>query len=133
MTAVDGGEPETNGTNGTSVLRPAATSKVAIRMIRNDPLAYLWSWLQWVLFHMAPLPVGWVVKLVLDRFTDGVASTPWVLLATILGLEVSRWVLLVSAAVQWHGAWVGWMTVPRVNALSSLATGSGPVAGRLPG
>src|SRR5947208_1481544 len=44
-----------------------------------------------------------------------------------------RWSLLISAAVQWHGAWIGWQTVPRVNALTSLTTGSGPAAGRLPG
>ena len=111
----------------------ASTVRVAARLLRNDPRAFAIAWGQWVLFHAAPLPVGWLLKLVLDRFTDGTASTPWVLLATLAGFEVGRWALFVSAAVQWHGAWVGWVTAPRVNALVSLATGSGPAAGRLPG
>ena len=111
----------------------ATTPRVVLRLLRNDPRAYALSWSQWVLFHAAPLPMGWVLKIVLDRFTDGTPGVPWLLLAGLIGLEVGRWSLLVSAAVQWHGAWVGWLTVPRVNVLSTLATGSGPAAGRLPG
>jgi ATP-binding cassette subfamily B protein len=111
----------------------ASTLRVAWTLLRNDPTAFTIAWVQWVLFHAAPLPVGWVLKVILDRFTDGTTSTPWVLLATLAGLEATRWALFVSAAVQWHGAWVGWTTAPRVNALGSLATGAGPAAGRLPG
>lgn len=112
--------------------RPS-TFAVALQLLKNDRRAFAIAWSQWVLFHMAPLPVGWILKLVLDRFTEGTPATPWVLLATLIGFEVGRWALFVSAAVQWHGAWVGWTTTPRVNALSSLATGSGASAGRLPG
>ena len=111
----------------------ASTFRVAWQLLKSDPRAYTIAWFQWVLFHAAPLPVGWILKLVLDRFTDGRPETPWVLLATLIGFEVGRWALFVSAAVQWHGAWVGWNTTPRVNALGSLATGSGASAGRLPG
>ena len=32
-------------------------------------------------------------------------------------------------AVQWHGCWVGWQTVPRVNVLRSLVATPGPAAG----
>lgn len=113
--------------------RRPSTTAVAWKLLRSDPSAYAIAWFQWVLFHAAPLPVGWGLKLVLDRFTDATTSTPWALLAAIVGFEAGRWALLVSAAVQWHGAWVGWNTTPRVNALSSLATGPGPAAGRLPG
>lgn len=118
--------------NPTRTARPS-TFAVALRLMRNDPRAFAIAWSQWVLFHMAPLPVGWLLKVVLDRFTDGTPDTPWVLLAALVGCEVGRWALFVSAAVQWHGAWVGWTTTPRVNALTSLATGSGASAGRLPG
>ena len=74
---------------------------------------------------MSPLVVGYLLKLVLDRLVDTDPGVPLTLLAAIIGVEVGRWALLVSAAVQWHGAWVGWQTVPRVNMLSSLATGGG--------
>jgi ATP-binding cassette subfamily B protein len=50
----------------------------------------------------------------------------------ILGIEVVRWTWLVVIAVQWHGCWVGWQTVPRVNLLRSLVAAPGPAAGRLP-
>ncbi|HYZ99374.1 MAG TPA: ABC transporter ATP-binding protein, partial [Acidimicrobiales bacterium] len=48
------------------------------------------------------------------------------------GIEVARWTWLVLIAVQWHGCWVGWQTVPRVNLLRSLVSAPGPTAGRLP-
>jgi ATP-binding cassette subfamily B protein len=73
-----------------------------------------------------------VLKLVLDRLTSGTPGVPWTPLATLLGVEAARWTLLISAAMQWHGSWVGWQTVPRVNALTSLATAPGPAVGRLP-
>ena len=112
----------------------ASTLQVAWQLMKSDPPAFAIAWLQWVLFHAAPLPVGWLLKLVLDRFSgSAVPETPWVLLAALAGFETARWALFVSAAVQWHGAWVGWLTTPRVNALRSLATGSGAAAGRLPG
>lgn len=113
--------------------RRDSTPRVAWNLVRNDPVAYFFSWSQWVLFHMSPLVVGYLLKLVLDHLVDGDPGVPLLLLAGIVGVEVGRWALLVSAAVQWHGAWVGWQTVPRVNMLTSLATGDGPAAGRLPG
>ncbi|HVM09401.1 MAG TPA: ABC transporter ATP-binding protein [Acidimicrobiales bacterium] len=113
--------------------RSPSTSKVAWRLLRNDPRAYAASWSIWVLFHSAPLAVGWLLKLALDRLTGDTITTPWLILAVLLGTEVARWAVFVIAVVQWHGAWVGWNTTPRVNALESLATAPGPAAGRLPG
>jgi ATP-binding cassette subfamily B protein len=110
-----------------------STTRVTFRLLRNDPRAYAIAWCQWAVFHGAPLAVGWVLKLILDTLTDGTAALPVFLLAGLLGIEVGRWALFISAAVQFHGAWVGWLTVPRVNLLSALATGAGPAAGRLPG
>lgn len=111
----------------------ASTTRVVFRLLRNEWRSYAMAWVQWFLFHAAPLGVGWLLKLILDHLTDGRPGLPVLLLAALLGLEIGRWTLFVSAAVQWHGAWVGWVTVPRVNMLTSLATGSGPAAGRLPG
>lgn len=110
-----------------------STPRAAFGLVRSDPVAYGISWTLWVIFHMSPLAVGWGLKLVFDRLAAGELSTPWVLLAAIVGIEVGRWSLLLVTAVQWHGAWVGWQTVPRVNMLSSLATAPGPTARRLPG
>lgn len=110
-----------------------STPRVAWNLVLNDPVAYALCWLQWVAFHMSPLLVGALLKVVLDALVDETPGTPVLLLVAIVGIEVGRWALLVSAAVQWHGAWVGWQTVPRVNLLTSLSTGPGPVAGRLPG
>ena len=57
----------------------------------------------------------------------------WALIAGVVGIEALRWTWLVLIAVQWHGCWVGWQTVPRVNLLRSLVDDPGPAAGRLPG
>ena len=54
-------------------------------------------------------------------------------LALLAGLQVGRWLLLLPAIVQWHGAYVFWQTLPRVNVLRSLTGDPGPVTGRLPG
>jgi ATP-binding cassette subfamily B protein len=113
-------------------VRTPTTSRVAYRLLRNEPIPYALSWLQWVAFHLAPVPIGWVLKLVLDRLGDPDAGSPWAMLAVLAGFELGRWALLVTAAVQWHGAYVGWVTVPRVNLLRSLLTGPGPAEGRLP-
>jgi ATP-binding cassette subfamily B protein len=109
------------------------TVRVAWKLLRRDPVAYAISWVQWVTFHSMPLAVGWAFKLVLDRVTgDTPAASPWGMLAVLGGFELARWALLLSAAVQWHGAFVGWLTVPRVNLLESLTCAPGPAAGRLP-
>ncbi|MFP5326638.1 MAG: ABC transporter ATP-binding protein, partial [Acidimicrobiia bacterium] len=110
-----------------------STTRVAGRLARNDLRAYLTAYAQWVGFHTAPLAIGLALKAVLDYIAGDGAGVPWTLLAILLGIEVGRWSLFVSAVVQWHGAWVHWQTVPRVNMLRSLATSPGPAAGRLPG
>lgn len=109
-----------------------STPRAIWNIVRNDPTSYAICWVQWVLFHMSPLLVGLLLKAVVDRLVSPDASIPVLLLVAIVGVEIGRWALLVSAAVQWHGAWVGWQTVPRVNMLRSLVTGPGPTAGRLP-
>src|SRR5690606_3451104 len=87
----------------------------------------------WVAFYSAPLATAAVVRLVLDRVAGGDAGGVWLLLGALAGVEVVRWTMVVAVAVQWHGCWVGWQTVPRVNLLRSLAEEPGPAAGRLPG
>ena len=114
-------------------MRRDGTTRVAWRLVTNDPPAFAYAWVQWVAFHLSPLLLGWALKVVLDRLGAGPPAAPWWPLAVLAGLEVARWSLLVSAAVQWHGAFVGWLTVPRLNILGSLATSPGPVARRLPG
>ncbi len=127
VTDLNGGDPPT-------AVDPRTTMRVAWRLLRRDPVAYGIAWVQWVAFHLIPVPIGWAFKLVLDAVTgDAPALSPWAPLVVLLGLELARWVLLVSAAVQWHGAFIGWLTVPRVNMLRSLTTAPGPAAGRLPG
>ncbi len=108
-------------------------TRVALRLARNEPVAYLTTWFGWVAFFSVPLVTGLLVKVVLDRVADGSTSGVWALLAAVVGIEAVRWVWLVVIAVQWHGCWVGWQTVPRVNMLRSLVEDPGPAAGRLPG
>jgi ATP-binding cassette subfamily B protein len=110
-----------------------ATTRVAFRLARNEPVAYGTTWIGWVLFFATPLLTGLIVKVVLDRVAGGSTSGVWALLAAVVGIEAVRWAWLVLIAVQWHGCWVGWQTVPRVNMLRSLVDDPGPTAGRLPG
>jgi len=110
-----------------------STTRVALRLARNEPVAYLTTWVGWVAFFSVPLVTGALVKVVLDRVVEGRTGGVWVLLAAVVGVEAVRWTWLVIIAVQWHGCWVGWQTVPRVNLLRSLAEEPGPAAGRLPG
>jgi ATP-binding cassette, subfamily B, bacterial len=114
----------------------ASTTRVAWRLARHEPVAYALTWIGWVTFFAAPLLTGLLVKVVLDRIAyapAGGVTTPWGLLAALVGIEVVRWTWLILIAVQWHGCWVGWQTVPRVNLLRSLVAAPGPAAGRLPG
>jgi ATP-binding cassette subfamily B protein len=110
-----------------------ATTRVAFRLARNEPVAYGTTWIGWVLFFATPLLTGLLVKVVLDRVAGGSTSGVWALLAAVVGIEAVRWAWLVVIAVQWHGCWVGWQTVPRVNMLRSLVDDPGPTSGRLPG
>jgi len=113
-----------------------STTRVAWRLARHEPVAYALTWFGWVTFFTTPLLTGLLVKVVLDRVADapdGGLTVPWGLLAVLVGIEVVRWTWLILIAVQWHGCWVGWQTVPRVNLLESLVAAPGPAAGRLPG
>jgi len=113
-------------------MSPGATIRVAFRLARQEPTAYLTCLFGFVMFFSVPLLAGAAVKVILDSLASG-ASAPWGLLAVLVGLEAARWSLLVVVAVQWHGCWVGWHTVPRVNLLRSLVSDPGPATGRLPG
>ncbi len=112
---------------------PSSMNRVALRLARNEPVAYALTLIGWVTFFSTPLLTGLLVKVLLDRVADGADTTPWGLLAVLIGIEVVRWTWLILIAVQWHGCWVGWQTVPRVNLLRSLVSAPGPAAGRLPG
>jgi ATP-binding cassette subfamily B protein len=117
-----------------AVVDTPSSARIAWRILRCDPLAYLWSWLGWVAFLTAPILVGLLLRWVLDHATTDPANGPSVTaMLLILGaVEVSRWLLLLAMVVQWHGAWVGWHTVPRLNIMRSLAVDPGPAAGKLP-
>jgi ATP-binding cassette, subfamily B, bacterial len=112
--------------------RPLSTTRVAWRLLRTEPLAYATVWFGFVLFYAAPLLTGLIVKVVLDRVASGEGGA-WNLLAVLVGLETTRWTLLVVLSWQWHGCWVAWHTVPRVNLLRSLVRDPGPAGSRLPG
>jgi ATP-binding cassette subfamily B protein len=114
-------------------MSPGATIRVAFRLARQEPVAYLTCLFGFVVFFSLPLVAGAAVKVILDSLAAPDASAPWGLLAVLVGLEAARWSLLVAVAVQWHGCWVGWHTVPRVNLLRSLVSDPGPATGRLPG
>ena len=107
---------------------------IAWRIARQEPIAYLIALLTWTTFHSLPVLSGWLLKVVLDRVQgDEPAGAIWTVLAVLAGVEVGRWMVLVISAVQWHGVWVFWHTVPRLNMLRSLVAAPGPAAGRLPG
>lgn len=113
----------------------ARTRRVARRLVRREPVAYAIGWVGWVAFNLFTIPTGLALKAVLDRLAPDApgADGVWVLLAVLAGLEVGRWLDLWFSAVQWHGCWVGWHTIPRLHALRALAVDPGPAEGRLPG
>ncbi len=111
----------------------ARSTPIAWRILRDDPKAWGIALVGWVIFFALPLPAGLVAKAVLDRVADHPTSSVWVLLVVLAGLQLGRWTVLGLAIVQWHGAWVFWHTVPRVNLLASLVGDPGPVTDRLPG
>lgn len=115
--------------------RPRLSRRVAWQLLKRDPVAYAIAWTSWVVFFSVPIPLGLLLRAVLDRVAGDPAGgrSVWSLLAVLGGLEVGRWVHLWAAAVQFHGVWVGWHTVPRLNLLGSLVHDPGPVADRLPG
>ncbi len=111
------------------------STAVAWRILRQEPIAYLIALATWSAFHSLPVLAGVLLTVVLDRVQPGggTATAVWGVLAALAGVEVGRWVVLAVSAVQWHGVWVHWHTVPRIRMLSSLVGDPGPVADRLPG
>ena len=62
-------------TPGARHLRPAPLdARVALRLARNEPVAYLTTWFGWVVFFSLPLLSGLLVKVALDRVADGSTS-----------------------------------------------------------
>ncbi len=120
---------------------PAATSArarraaaVARRLLRCDPIAYAIAWIGWVGFWCFPVVSGLLLLVVLDKVSaHSRGSSVWIVLAVLAGVELARWIDLWLTAVQWHGAWVGWHSIPRLNILRGLAVDAGPTADRLPG
>ncbi len=115
-------------------MRRAAPTAIptARRLLWRDPIAYAISWLSWVAFFTLPIPAGLLLKAVLDRVAGSDTSPVLALVVALGAVEMSRWLLLAFAAVQWHGCWVFWNTLPRVNMLRSLVSAPGPTVGRLP-
>lgn len=111
----------------------APSARFAWRILRADPWTWLISLSLWVAFFTMPLPAGLLLRAVLDQLPAGDGAPLPLLIAVLAGFEVGRWIVLLPAIIQWHGSWVFWHTVPRVNILTSLGRDPGPVTGRLPG
>ncbi|MEO7429156.1 MAG: ABC transporter ATP-binding protein, partial [Acidimicrobiales bacterium] len=75
---------------------------------------------------------GLLLKAVLDRVAGSSTSPITGLLVALTVIELGRWLIWGFAVVQWHGCWVFWNTLPRVNMLRSLVSAPGPTVGRLP-
>jgi ATP-binding cassette, subfamily B, bacterial len=101
-------------------------------LLRREPVAYAIAWLCWVAFFTLPIPAGLLLKAVLDRVAGSSTSSITSLLVALVVVELGRWLVFGFAVVQWHGCWVFWNTLPRVNMLRSLVTAPGPTVGRLP-
>ncbi|HXH59335.1 ABC transporter ATP-binding protein [Iamia sp.] len=108
--------------------------RLAGRILRRDPGAWALSAAGWAVFHGLPVATGYALSLVLNAISDGAdGDGPWTAIGLLAGFEVARWTMFLALVVQWHGAWVGWHTAPRMALLDSLVSDPGPVAGRLPG
>lgn len=110
-----------------------SSARFAWRILKADPSAWGLSLAMWVAFFTLPLVSGMALRAILDRLPVDDGSPLLALFAVLAAIEVGRWILLLPAIVQWHGAFAFWHTVPRVNALRSLCEDPGPVTGRLPG
>jgi ATP-binding cassette subfamily B protein len=120
------GSPEPTGWERTSAV-PTARG-----LMRREPVAYAIAWTLWVAFFTLPIPAGLLLKAILDRVAGDSPSPVVGLLVALAVVETGRWLIMVFAVVQWHGCWVFWNTLPRVNMLRSLVSAPGPAAGRLP-
>ena len=110
-----------------------SSTRFAWRMLKADPLAWFLSLSMWVAFFTMPIGSGLLIRAVIDRLPTSTGPSIWWFLALLAVCEITRWTLLLPAIVQWHGAFVLWHTIPRINALASLVHDPGPVTGRLPG
>lgn len=118
--------------------RPVSGSgwRLAGRILRRDPAAWVLSAVGWSAFHSLPVATGFALRLVLDSISssgDAPADGRWLAIALLAGLGVGRWTMFLALVVQWHGAWVGWHTAPRLALLDSLVSDPGPTVDRLPG
>jgi ATP-binding cassette, subfamily B, bacterial len=111
---------------------PVRPGLVALRLARREPVAYAFALAGWIAFYAFPLPAGLLLKAILDRVAGPEGSPVAMLLVALAVVEVGRWALFSAIVVQWHGAWVFWNTLPRINMLRSLVSDPGPAAGRLP-
>jgi len=123
----------TPAADGPADARLPGSSRVAWHIARREPVAYAVAWFLWVAFHTVPVLSGLLLKAVLDRAPIASDGSVWLVLAALAGVELGRWALFAVAVVQWHGCWVFWLTLPRVNLLRSLVGAPGGVARRLPG
>jgi ATP-binding cassette subfamily B protein len=107
-------------------------ARVAGHLARREPVAYVIALTCWVAWNVLPIPAGLLLKAVLDRVAAGPADPVAGLLVALAVVEVSRWAVFAFAVLQWHGCWVFWNTLPRINMLRSLLRDPGPAVGRLP-
>ena len=105
---------------------------MARRLAGREPVAYAIALLSWTVWNVMPIPAGLLLKAVLDRVAAGPTEPVAGLLVALAVVEVGRWAVFGFAVVQWHGCWVFWNTLPRINMLRSLVRDPGPVVGRLP-
>jgi len=133
VTTVDAAEAATPAPAAGDAAETASSFRFAWRILRADPRAWGISLAMWCVFFTLPLVTGLVLRSVLDHLPPADGAGVWTLVAVLAGFEVGRWLILLPAIVQWHGAWVFWHTVPRVNVMRSLGQDPGPVTGRLPG
>lgn len=107
--------------------------RFARRVLRADRRTWSIAAFAWLQFFALPLLSGLAIKAVLDRLAPGSTGGIWWIVGVLGALEVGRWIVLAPTIVQWHGAWVFWHTLPRVNMMRSLVSDPGPVTDRLPG
>ena len=74
---------ETARARATSARGARSMTRVALRLARNEPVAYGTTWFGWVVFFSLPLLTGLLVKVALDRVADGSTSGVWILIAAV--------------------------------------------------